>query len=475
MQYDFVDIEKKWRRKWEESNIYITRDDSSKPKFYCLDMFPYPSGEGLHVGHWKGYVLSDVFSRYMLLKGYNVLHPMGWDAFGLPAENAAIKFGIHPSENTRNSINNMKRQLKEMGAVYDWTREICSCNSDYYHWTQWLFLKLFKNDLAYKKNSPINWCPSCKTGLADEEVEDGKCERCDTLVSKKDLAQWFFKISEYSEKLLKGLDKLDMWPEKVKTMQRNWIGKSEGAEVDFEIKGFNEKIRIFTTRPDTLYGATYVVLAPEHPFVEKITTLDKKELVESYVRKTQAESEVERLSAEKEKTGVFTGAYAVNPVNDKKIPIWISDYVLMSYGTGAIMAVPAHDTRDFEFAKKFGLEIIKVIKSENKDNLIIEDEAYISDGTMINSGEFNAMDSKDFAKKIIELLKEKKIAEPTVNYKIRDWLISRQRYWGAPIPVIYCDKCGTVPVPESDLPVKLPFVDNYKPIGTGESPLAGVP
>ncbi len=472
MKYDYQRIEKKWRKIWEETGAHKAHDDTPKHHHYCLDMFPYPSGEGLHVGHWRGYVLSDVWSRYMKMKGYEVLHPMGWDAFGLPAENAAIKKGIHPEVAVKQNIANMKRQLKEMGAMYDWSREINSSSPEYYRWTQWMFLLMYKRGLAYKKEAPINWCPSCKTGLADEEVVDGKCERCGTTITKKYLPQWFFKITDYAERLLQDLKGLD-WPQKVIAMQENWIGKSYGAEVTFRIKDYDEDVVIFTTRPDTLFGATYMTLAPEHPLVEKITTPDRKKEVDEYVRKASSITEVDRMSEEKEKTGVFTGAYAINPVNGEEIPIWISDYVLMSYGTGAIMAVPAHDSRDWDFAKKFGLKIRQVIlPPDGNTNL---EEAYTGEGTLINSGQFDGMNSKKAFEEIIDWLAQKGLARRQVNYKLRDWLISRQRYWGAPIPIIYCDKCGTIPVPEEDLPVKLPYVEKYQPTGTGESPLASIP
>lgn len=472
MFYDHKAIEVKWRKIWEETDAHKVCDDSPRSRYYCLDMFPYPSGEGLHVGHWIGYVLSDVWCRYMKLKGYEVLHPMGWDAFGLPAENAAIKKGIHPIENTRSNIDNMKRQLKEMGSMYDWSREINSSSPDYYRWTQWMFLKLYEMGLAYKKEAPINWCDSCRTGLADEEVVQGTCERCGEEVSKKNLNQWFFKITDYADRLLNDLKGLD-WPKRVITMQENWIGKSYGAEVIFKIAGIDEDLTIFTTRPDTLFGATYMVLAPEHPFVNRITTDENRSRVEEYIRKSKAATEVERMAEEKEKTGVFTGAYAINPVNGKNIPIWISDYVLMSYGTGAIMAVPAHDTRDWEFAVKFNLPIVQVIiPPDNNKNLT---EAYTGEGIMMNSDQFDGIGSKEFFEKVVDWLAEKNLARRQVNYKLRDWLISRQRYWGAPIPMIYCDDCGIVPVPEKDLPVLLPHVEHYQPAGTGESPLASIP
>ncbi len=461
-------IESKWQNIWKKTGLNRTVK-SKKPKYYCLDMFPYPSGEGLHVGHWRGYVLSDVWSRYKRLQGYNILHPMGWDAFGLPAENDAVKKKIHPSENTPKNIAVMKRQLHEIGAMYDWSREIDSSNPEYYKWTQWIFLQLYKKGLAYKKEAPVNWCPSCKTVLANEQVVNGLCERCDSEVEKKNLAQWFFKITKYADNLLKDLDGLE-WPEKVKIMQRNWIGKSIGAEIIFKIKDHKDKIPVYTTRPDTLFGATYVVLAPENPQVEKLTTSGHKKEVEKYIKKTRKESEIERLSETKEKTGVFTGSYAINPVNDKEIPIWIADYVLYSYGTGAIMCVPAHDERDFEFAKKFKLPIIEVISPTGRSSGKLK-QAYVETGKIINSEKFNGMKSEKSKWEITKWLAKKKMAKKKTEYRLRDWLISRQRYWGAPIPIVYCEKCGEVPIPEKDLPIKLPKDVDFKP--TGESPLTG--
>lgn len=472
MQYNHTEIEKKWRDIWESTGAHIADDDTPDNRYFCLDMFPYPSGEGLHVGHWRGYVLSDVWSRYMKMKGYQVLHPMGWDAFGLPAENAAIKKGMHPKLMVEQNCANMKRQLMEMGAMYDWSREINSSAPDYYRWTQWMFLKMFEMNLAYKKEAPINWCTSCRTGLADEEVVGGACERCGSEVEKKYLPQWFFKITDYAERLLDELESLD-WPRKVITMQSNWIGKSYGAEVLFKVQGIDEEILIFTTRPDTLFGATYMVLAPEHPLVEKITTPESRQKVEEYRRRASSITEVDRMSEEKEKTGVFTGAYAINPVNDEQIPIWISDYVLMSYGTGAIMAVPGHDTRDWDFATKFSLPIRQVILPPDGSTHLTE--AFVGEGKMMNSGKFDGMNSREGFESIVDWLGEKHLAKRQINYKLRDWLISRQRYWGAPIPMIYCENCGTVPVPEKDLPVLLPHVEKYKPTGTGESPLAAIP
>ncbi|MCT4544279.1 MAG: leucine--tRNA ligase [Vallitalea sp.] len=469
MTYNHKKIETKWRDIWKQNPV--NKDEEGKEKYYCLDMFPYPSGSGLHVGHWRGYVLSDVWSRYKILQGYYVLHPMGWDAFGLPAENYAIKMGIHPSIATATNVENFKRQLNEISAIYDWTKEVNTTDPKYYKWTQWIFVKMFKEGLAYEKEMPINWCPECKTGLANEEVVNGTCERCGAEVTKKNLRQWMLKITQYAERLLNDLEKLE-WPEKVKKMQSDWIGKSYGAEIDFKVEGLEESIKVFTTRPDTLYGSTFMVLAPEHNMVSKLASDEQKEKIEKYVFDTSMKSSVDRLQ-DKEKTGVFTGSYAINPLNGAKIPIWISDYVLADYGTGAIMCVPAHDERDFAFAKKFELPIIQVIAEEGKE---IEDlqEAYIGDGLMINSDVFNGMKSSESKEAIATYLEEHEIGKKTVNYKLRDWVFSRQRYWGEPIPIIHCDKCGAVPVPEEQLPVELPDVESYEPTGTGESPLADI-
>lgn len=463
-------IEKKWRENWEEKPINV--NDGRKEKYYCLDMFPYPSGSGLHVGHWRGYVISDVWSRYQLLKGKYVIHPMGWDAFGLPAENYAIKMGVHPAKSTEANIRNIKRQIKQIAAIYDWDMEVNTTDPDFYKWTQWIFVQMFKKGLAYEKEFPINWCPSCKTGLANEEVVNGCCERCGTTVTKKNLRQWMLKITAYAERLLNDLDKLD-WPEKVKKMQTDWIGKSYGAEVDFPIDGREEKITVYTTRPDTLYGATFMVLAPEHALAKSLATDETREAVEKYIFDSSMRSNVDRMQA-KEKTGVFTGSYAVNPLNGAKTPIWLSDYVLADYGTGAIMCVPAHDDRDFEFARKFGLPIVQVIAKDGKE---IENmtEAYTeANGIMINSGDWNGLESAVLKKEAPHMIEEKGFGHKTVNYKLRDWVFSRQRYWGEPIPIIHCPKCGCVPVPEDQLPLKLPEVESYQPTGTGESPLAAI-
>ncbi|MGN0382692.1 MAG: leucine--tRNA ligase [Eubacterium sp.] len=468
--YNHKEIEKKWRKIWEEHPVNV--NDGTKPKYYCLDMFPYPSGSGLHVGHWRGYVISDVWSRYKMLKGYYIIHPMGWDAFGLPAENYAIKMGVHPAKSTAENIANIKRQINEIAAVYDWDREVNTTDPDFYKWTQWIFVKMFKEGLAYEKEMPINWCPSCKTGLANEEVVNGCCERCGAPVTKKNLKQWMLKITKYADRLLADLDKLD-WPEKVKKMQSDWIGKSYGAEVDFKVQGREDYITVYTTRPDTLYGATFMVLAPEHKMAKDLATDETRADVEDYIFKASMKSSVDRLQ-DKEKTGVFTGSYAINPLNNKPIPIWLSDYVLADYGTGAIMCVPAHDDRDFEFAKKFDIPIIQVISKDGKatENMT---EAYTeASGIMINSDEWNGMESSVLKKEAPAIIEEKGFGRKTVNYKLRDWVFSRQRYWGEPIPIVHCEHCGAVPVPEDELPLLLPEVESYQPTGTGESPLADI-
>ena len=468
--YNHRAIEQKWRKNWEEHPINV--NDGSKEKYYCLDMFPYPSGNGLHVGHWRGYVISDVWSRYKLMHGYYVIHPMGWDAFGLPAENYAIKMGIHPSKSTAENVANIKRQIQEIASIYDWDMEVNTTDPGFYKWTQWIFVQMFKKGLAYEKEMPINWCPSCKTGLANEEVVNGKCERCGADVTKKNLKQWMLKITAYADRLLADLDKLD-WPEKVKKMQTDWIGKSYGAEVDFKVEGKDEAITVYTTRPDTLYGATFMVLAPEHAMAKELATDETRASVEDYIYKASLKSSVDRLQ-DKEKTGVFTGSYAINPLNNAKVPIWLSDYVLADYGTGAIMCVPAHDDRDFEFAKKFDLPIIQVIAKDGKE---IENmtEAYTeAAGTMINSGEWNGMESAVLKKEAPAMIEKRGFGKKTTNYKLRDWVFSRQRYWGEPIPIVHCPDCGPVPVPEEELPLLLPEVDSYQPTGTGESPLADI-
>ena len=467
--YNHKEIEKKWRHNWDVTPI---NKDTTKPKYYCLDMFPYPSGSGLHVGHWRGYVISDVWSRYKMLHGYHIIHPMGWDAFGLPAENYAIKMKTHPAISTAANIANIKRQINEIASLYDWDMEVNTTDPKFYKWTQWIFVQMFKKGLAYEKEMPINWCPSCKTGLANEEVVNGCCERCGAEVTKKNLKQWMLKITAYADRLLADLDKLD-WPEKVKKMQADWIGKSYGAEVDFKLENSDEKITVYTTRPDTLYGATFMVLAPEHAMAKSLATDETRTDVEAYIQMAANKSSVDRLQG-KEKTGVFTGSYAINPLNGAKVPIWLSDYVLADYGTGAIMCVPAHDDRDFAFATKFNIPIIQVIAKDGKE---IENmtEAYTEAvGTMINSGEWNGMESSVLKKEAPHIIEEKGFGRATVNYKLRDWVFSRQRYWGEPIPIVHCPDCGAVPVPEDQLPLLLPDVESYEPTGTGESPLAAI-
>ena len=467
--YNHKEIEKKWRHNWDVTPI---NKDTTKPKYYCLDMFPYPSGSGLHVGHWRGYVISDVWSRYKMLHGYHIIHPMGWDAFGLPAENYAIKMKTHPAISTAANIANIKRQINEIASLYDWDMEVNTTDPKFYKWTQWIFVQMFKKGLAYEKEMPINWCPSCKTGLANEEVVNGCCERCGAEVTKKNLKQWMLKITAYADRLLADLDKLD-WPEKVKKMQADWIGKSYGAEVDFKLENSDEKITVYTTRPDTLYGATFMVLAPEHAMAKSLATDETRADVEAYIQMAANKSSVDRLQG-KEKSGVFTGSYAINPLNGAKVPIWLSDYVLADYGTGAIMCVPAHDDRDFAFATKFNIPIIQVIAKDGKE---IENmtEAYTEAvGTMINSGEWNGMESSVLKKEAPHIIEEKGFGRATVNYKLRDWVFSRQRYWGEPIPIVHCPDCGAVPVPEDQLPLLLPDVESYEPTGTGESPLAAI-
>ena len=466
VSYNHKEIEQKWRKHWAEHPVNV--NDGKKPKYYCLDMFPYPSGNGLHVGHWRGYVISDVWSRYKMLNGYYLIHPMGWDAFGLPAENYAIKMGVHPRKSTAENVKNIKRQINEISAIYDWDMEVNTTDPEFYKWTQWIFVKMFKAGLAYEKQMPINWCPSCKTGLANEEVVDGCCERCGSKVTKKNLKQWMLKITKYADRLLEDLDRLE-WPEKVKKMQTDWIGRSYGAEVDFVVEGHDKKVTVYTTRPDTLYGATFMVLAPEHEMAKELATDETREAVEDYIFKASMKSSVDRLQ-DKEKTGVFTGSYAINPLNNEKIPIWLSDYVLADYGTGAIMCVPAHDDRDFEFAKKFDIPVIQVIAKDGK-----EIEAYTeASGTMINSGDWNGMESSVLKKEAPAMIEKMGFGRKTVNYKLRDWVFSRQRYWGEPIPIVHCEKCGAVPVPEEELPLLLPEVESYQPTGTGESPLADI-
>ncbi|MCL5283337.1 MAG: leucine--tRNA ligase, partial [Armatimonadetes bacterium] len=475
--YDFNQIEAKWQRRWEEDRVCDVSSDAERPKFYGLDFFPYPSGAGISVGHCKNYVPVDAYCRYKSMRGYNVLHPMGWDAFGQPAENEAIKKQRHPKPMVAEYAANYRRQMKLIGLGYDWSREINSSDPEYYRWTQWFFLLLYHRGLAYRANAAINWCPSCATGLANEEVKEGKCWRCGTPVTRKPMPQWFFRITAYAERLLEGLDRIN-WSEGIKQMQREWIGRSEGAEVDFPLAdNDDDPIRVYTTRPDTLYGATFMVLAPEHPRVSELTTPGQQSAVETYLEATQRETEIERMSAERVKTGVFTGSYAINPMNSARIPIWIADYVLMGYGTGAIMAVPAHDQRDFEFARKYEIPVVMVYQIPGGPQSAEEMTCALPEGgVMINSGPFNGCDnSKVTIQKFIHYLEEKNIGAGKVQYRLRDWLISRQRYWGAPIPIIHCPVCGEVAVPEKDLPVLLPEVESYESTGTGESPLAGIP
>ncbi len=465
-KYNPQEIEKKWQQKWAEDRLYEVTEDSTRPKWYALTMFVYTSGD-LHIGHWYAMAPADVHARFKRMQGYNVLHPMGFDAFGLPAENAAIKQGIHPFTWTMENIDNIRRQLKSIGAIYDWSREVITCLPDYYKWTQWFFLKLYEAGLAYRGKAPVNWCPRCQTVLANEQVVEGFCERCGAAVSQRDLEQWFFRITKYADELMEhnGID----WPERIKVMQRNWVGKSVGTEISFALEGYeDEEIRVFTTRPDTIFGVTFMVLAPEHPLVAKLTLAERKTEVDDYIARSRRQTEIERLSTEKEKDGVFTGAYVINRLNGEKVPVWIADYVLMTYGTGAVMAVPAHDERDFAFAKKYNLPIRVVIAPPEWRGDELE-EAYIEPGTMVNSGQFNGLPSEKGIEAVSDFLEKNGCGGRATNYRIRDWLISRQRYWGAPIPMIYCPSCGIVPVPEQDLPVLLPEDAEFKP--TGESPL----
>jgi leucyl-tRNA synthetase len=484
-KYPFDMIESKWQKYWEKNKTFKALEDPAFPREkrrYVLDMFPYPSAQGLHVGHPEGYTATDIYCRYLRMNGYNVLHPMGFDAFGLPAENYAIKTGTHPAATTAANVNKFRSQIKALGFSYDWDREVDTSTPEYYRWTQWIFLKLFEKGLAYEAESPINWCPSCKTGLANEEVKDGLCERCGTKVTRKRIRQWILKITAYAERLLEDLDGLD-WPESVKLMQRNWIGRSEGANVTFTIEATDDKLEIYTTRPDTLFGVTYMVLAPEHPLVDKITTAPQKDAVNAYVEAAAKKSDLDRTDLAKEKTGVFSGSYAINPVNGEKIPVWVADYVLISYGTGAIMAVPAHDERDWEFAKVFGLPIRQVVSAKEydpaKDYSAEPAECTAAEGFSVNSGSFSGLPTAEAIRKITAWLEERGTGKKAVNYKLRDWIFSRQRYWGEPIPVVHCDHCAEhgdaiVPLPESELPLTLPDVQSYAPTGTGESPLAGI-
>jgi leucyl-tRNA synthetase len=478
MRYDPRTIEPKWQQGWVEQNLYGARDADSRPIYYILELFPYPSAAGLHVGHPEGYTATDILARYKRLRGFNVLHPMGFDAFGLPAENCAIKTGVHPAKVTAENINNIRKQIKALGFSYDWAREVDTTDPDYYHWTQWIFLKLFERGLAYEAEVPINWCPDCKTGLANEEVKSGRCDRCGHEVTRRGLRQWMLRITKYAERLLAGLDDLD-WPEPIKKMQQDWIGRSEGADVDFALvdppAGIDPSIRIYTTRADTLFGATYMVLSPEHPLVDTIVSDDRREAVTAYVKAAAAKSDLQRTELAKEKSGEFTGAYAINPVNDEKIPIWIADYVLMGYGTGAIMAVPAHDQRDYEFAVKFELPIVQVVQPPDGVEFPTG-EAFACDGTAINSGDYTGLSTPEFKRRIAADLEARGVGKDTVRYKLRDWVFSRQRYWGEPIPVVHCaGECGgVVPLPVDQLPLLLPEVEKYEPTGTGESPLAAV-
>lgn len=505
--YDFNNIEKKWQRYWEKNKTFRAVDNDDRDKYYVLDMFPYPSGQGLHVGHPEGYTASDIVARYKRMKGFNVLHPMGWDAFGLPAEQYAIQTGTDPEETTNRNIANIRKQIKSLGFSYDWDREIATTDPKYYKWTQWIFLKMFnsyfdereqkakpidrlpipeglsekerrdyiaEHRLAYQAEVPVNWCPELGTVLANEEVVGGVSERGGHPVVRKPMRQWMLRITKYAQRLLDDLRLVD-WTDSIKKLQEDWIGRSEGAEVDFKIDGFDDVIRVFTTRPDTLFGATYMVMAPEHSLVEKITASGQKEKVDEYCRQAIRKSELDRTDLSKEKSGVFTGGYAVNPVNGKKIPIWISDYVLLSYGTGAIMAVPAHDERDFEFAQKFDLEIIPVVQPEDEElkQQVLEKKAcFAGEGTAINSGEFDGLSTAEFKKKITEWLSEKGLGEKSINYKLRDWLFSRQRYWGEPFPILHAEDGEVLGVAEDELPLKLPDLEDYKPAGTGEPPLS---
>lgn len=476
-KYPFESIEPKWQKFWDANKTFKAVEDPKFPenkRMYVLDMFPYPSAAGLHVGHPEGYTATDIYCRYLRMNGYNVLHPMGYDAFGLPAENYAIKTGTHPRTTTNANIEHFTQQIKALGFSYDWDRCVSTCEPEYYKWTQWIFLQLYKKGLAYEAQTPINWCPSCMTGLANEEVKDGKCDRCHSEVTHKTIRQWILKITDYADRLDSDLEGLD-WPESVKLMQHNWIGKSTGAEVTFTVadkegKATDQTLTVYTTRCDTLFGATYMVVSPEHKIVPAITTEGQKSAVEAYIEQAAKKSDLERTDLNKDKTGVFSGSYAINPVNGKLIPIWIADYVLISYGTGAIMAVPAHDDRDWEFAKKFNLPIIEVLKSE----VNVQEQAWTKDGIHVNSEFLDGLNKKDAIEKMLEFLEEKKIGRKAINYKLRDWVFSRQRYWGEPIPLVHCPDCGTVPVPEEELPLKLPEVKSYQPTGTGESPLAAI-
>lgn len=489
--YPFSIIEQKWQRYWKEQKTFKVLEDENYPperRAYVLDMFPYPSGAGLHVGHPEGYTATDMYCRYLRMKGYAVLHPMGFDSFGLPAENYAIKTGTHPRLTTQENINNFRRQIQSFGFSYDWDREVATSDPEYYRWTQWIFLQLYKRGLAYETQAPINWCPSCLTGLANEEVKDGHCDRCGSQVVRRNVRQWMLKITAYAEQLLEDLEELD-WPQSVKSMQRNWIGKSTGAEIEFRLAAGGggtadeQKITVYTTRPDTIFGATYLVLAPEHPLVMRIAGAKQKEAVAQYISDTAKKSDLERTDLAKKKTGVFTGAYAVNPLTNKQIPIWISDYILISYGTGAVMAVPAHDERDWEFAKTFALPIIQTVASEAEwkekgaggDYSAEPETCTAADGYAVNSGAFTGLPTREAIARVTDYAADHGFGKKAVNYKLRDWVFSRQRYWGEPIPLVHCPKCGVVPLDEKDLPLTLPEVDSFTPADTGESPLAKIP
>ncbi|MDD2680531.1 MAG: leucine--tRNA ligase [Patescibacteria group bacterium] len=472
--YDHRQIEKKWQEQWVNSHLYQIQDDKSLPKYYVLDMFPYPSGEGLHVGHPKGYIATDIIARKKRMEGFQVLHPMGWDAFGLPAENYAIKNKVHPKVAMDKNIKNFKRQLNLLGFSYDWSREINTTDPSYYRWTQWIFLQMWRKGLAYESFAPINWCPSCQTGLANEDLEDGHCERCGTLVEQRPMRQWVLKITDYADRLLTDLDKLPDWEEAIKEMQRNWIGRSEGTEIEFKISNSEDIITVFTTRVDTIFGCTYVVLAPENELVQKLKASIKNwSEVEKYIEEVKNKTDLQRTDLNKEKTGmVLDGVLAINPFNQEKVEVYVADYVLNSYGTGAVMAVPAHDERDFEFAERHNLLIRRVIVDESKR--VDFEIAYTDDGELINSGDFSGLSSKEAREKMSDYLVSINKGRKKINYKIKDWVYSRQRYWGEPIPLIHCDKCGVVAVPEENLPVILPEVESYQPTGTGESPLAAI-
>lgn len=473
--YNHQEVEKKWQKKWADAGVYRTGEDKNKPKYYILDMFPYPSGAGLHVGHPKGYIATDIFARMKMMQGFNVLHPMGWDAFGLPAENYALKNKVHPRVATEENVATYKKQLEQLGFSYDWSREIDTTDPKFYKWTQWIFLKMLERGLAFESYEPINWCPSCKTGLANEDLEDGKCERCSSEIEQKPMRQWVLRITDYADRMLQDLDKLTEWDSSIKEMQRNWIGRSEGAEVKFEVRSKKSEVinelKVFTTRPDTLFGCTYMVVAPEHPLIKNYESgIMNYEEVRNYVERAKRKTNMERTELNKEKTGVrLDGLMAINPVNGAEVPIFVADYVMMGYGTGAIMAVPAHDERDFEFAQKYDINIIEVVGGGN-----ITDGAYTNDGVAINSGFLDGLKTQEAKAKMISWLEEKGLGAKRVNYKLQDWVFSRQRYWGEPIPVIHCDICGVVPVPESELPLRLPDVEHYEPSGTGESPLATI-